>query len=171
MTPARWSPYWSGALIGMISWLTFLISERGLGASTTFVRLSGVLARLVKPEVAAENEYYQKTGLKPDWQMMLLLGVFLGALLSALGGGSFALRWVPDMWREAFGGSVGPRLLIAFIGGVLVAVGARAAGGCTSGHGITGTLQMSVAGWLSVVAFFVGGIAVAVLIYGSGGGG
>ena len=51
--------------------------------------------------------------------------------------------------------------------------GARWAGGCTSGHGISGTLQLAVSGWIAVVGFFVGGIASAMLIYHiiAGGGG
>jgi len=43
--------------------------------------------------------------------------------------------------------------------------GARWAGGCTSGHGISGTLQLAVSSWLAVICFFVGGIATALLIF------
>ena len=46
-----------------------------------------------------------------------------------------------------------------------MAFGARMAGGCTSGHGISGTLQLSVGSWIAVVCFFVGGIATALLMF------
>ena len=42
---------------------------------------------------------------------------------------------------------------VAFGGGMLMAFGARLAGGCTSGHGISGTLQLNVASWISVICF------------------
>jgi hypothetical protein len=47
--------------------------------------------------------------------------------------------------------------------------GARWAGGCTSGHGISGTLQLAVSGWLAVVAFFASGGLTAYIKYGLGG--
>jgi len=47
----------------------------------------------------------------------------------------------------------------------LMAFGARMAGGCTSGHGISGTMQLSVGSWVAVVCFFAGGIATALLMF------
>ncbi len=44
--------------------------------------------------------------------------------------------------------------------------GARLAGGCTSGHGITGTMQFAVSSWVTLGAIFVGGMAAARLVYG-----
>jgi len=46
------------------------------------------------------------------------------------------------MWADRFGAATVPRLAIAFIGGAVMAYGARLAGGCTSGHGISGALQL-----------------------------
>ena len=70
------------------------------------------------------------------------------------------------MWAARFGAdSLGLRLAVAFAGGGLMAFGARMAGGCTSGHGISGTLQLSVGSWIAVVCFFVGGIATALLMF------
>jgi len=48
---------------------------------------------------------------------------------------------------------------------VLMAVGSRLAGGCTSGHGISGTLQLNAGSWLAVIFMFIGGIATAMLLY------
>ncbi len=46
-----------------------------------------------------------------------------------------------------------------------MAFGARTAGGCTSGHGISGALQLSVGSWVALICFFVGGIGTAMLLY------
>ncbi len=40
----RWSPYWVGAGIGILSWITFLFMDKALGVSTTMVRLAGTPA-------------------------------------------------------------------------------------------------------------------------------
>jgi len=70
------------------------------------------------------------------------------------------------MWAARFGeGSHTLRLGTAFVGGIVMAFGARLAGGCTSGHGISGTMQLAVGSWIAVICFFVGGIAAAMLMF------
>ena len=84
-------------------------------------------------------------------------------MLSAPWGASAS--WVPALWAEHFGPSVWLRSGVAFLGGVLLAYGARLAGGCTSGQGISGALQLSVGSWIALVCFFVGAVATAALLY------
>ena len=67
--------------------------------------------------------------------------------------------------HERFGPAIAPRLLAGFAGGALMAFGARLAGGCTSGHGISGTLQLGVGSWIALLCFFAGGAAVAFPLY------
>ena len=52
----------------------------------------------------------------------------------------------------------------AFVGGCMMTIGARLAGGCTSGHGISGMATMSVASFVSVASMFAGGIGLAALL-------
>jgi uncharacterized membrane protein YedE/YeeE len=54
---------------------------------------------------------------------------------------------------------------VAFIGGTVMACGARLAGGCTSGHGISGALQLSVSSWIALMCFFAGGVVTAKLMF------
>lgn len=70
------------------------------------------------------------------------------------------------MWVERFGGAIAPRLIVACIGGALMAFGARLAGGCTSGHGISGAMQLSVSSWIALIGFFVVGVITAMLLFG-----
>jgi hypothetical protein len=161
-----WSPYLVGALIGLLSMATFYFSDKPLGASTAYARIAGMLGKLVAPRHTEGLKYYRDTKPKVDWEVMLLLGVVLGAFLAAWSGGELTGEWLPPMWAARFGeGSVGWRLAAAFAGGLLMAFGARLAGGCTSGHGISGTLQLSVGSWIAVACFFVGGIATAMLLF------
>ncbi len=96
---------------------------------------------------------------------MLVLGIVIGAFISSMASGQAHIVWVPEPWPTAFGSAVAPRLIVGFAGGVLLGLGSRWAGGCTSGHGISGTLQLAVSSWVAAICFFVGGIAVATLLY------
>ena len=160
-----WSPYVVGALIGVLSMFTFYFSNKPLGASTAYARMAGMIGSVVAPKHTKSLKFYQDKKPVVDWEVMLLLGVIGGAFLAAWLGGELTLRWVPPMWEARFGESIGLRLAAAFAGGLLMAFGARLAGGCTSGHGISGTMQLSVGSWIAVICFFVGGIATAMLMF------
>lgn len=51
----------------------------------------------------------------------------------------------------------------AILGGLLMSMGSRHAGGCTSGHGLSGMAQLSVSSFITTAAMFAGGIPVALL--------
>jgi uncharacterized membrane protein YedE/YeeE len=146
--------------------LTFYFSNKPLGASTAYARLAGMLGLAVAPKHTESLKYYQKNKPAVDWEVMLVLGAILGAFFAAWHGGELTGEWLPPMWAARFGeGSLMLRLGAALVGGVLMAFGARLAGGCTSGHGISGTLQLSVGSWIAVICFFASGIATAMLMF------
>jgi uncharacterized protein len=165
LTTVRWSPYAVGVGIGILSWFTFLISKKPLACSTSFARASGMIAKLFSGKKVDNQPYYQKIGLGVDWQWMLVVGVIIGSLISALLSGDFSWQWVPSLWVDAFGANILLRVVVALVGGVCIGFGARWAGGCTSGHGISGTLQLAVSSWISAICFFVGGILTAYIIF------
>jgi uncharacterized membrane protein YedE/YeeE len=161
-----WSPYAAGIGIGLLSWLSFLISGKPIATSTTFARAGGMIEEMITGEKASQRPYYKKIKLKINWQWMLVAGVVIGSFLSAIISGDFQLGvWVPSLWASAFGDSAMLRVLVAVAGGIILGFGARFAGGCTSGHGISGTLQLAVSSWISAIFFFVGGIITAHLIF------
>ncbi len=165
LTLERWSPYAAGIGIGVVCWLAFVLLDKPLGCSTAFARTSGMLERLVRGAKTLERPYYQKFAPVVDWEWMLVLGVVIGAFLSALLSGDFSLQWTSAGWEAAFGETPLARWAVAMVGGIIMGIGARWAGGCTSGHGISGSLQLAVSGWLAVTCFFAGGIATAMLIF------
>ena len=97
---------------------------------------------------------------------MLLVGVFLGAMLSSWLSGDRSRIAVPPLWRWRFGESKTKRFAAAFLGGAVMVLGARVAGGCTSGHGISGALQLAVQSWLFIALAFLTAIATAFLMFG-----
>ena len=88
------------------------------------------------------------------------------SLAAALFGRTFRVETVPQVWRERFGPSATKRFLAAFVGGVLVMFGARLAGGCTSGHGISGSLQLALSSWTFFLVMFASGLVTAWLMFG-----
>jgi uncharacterized protein len=171
-----WRPYVAGALVGVLATLSVIVSTKALGktqflgASTTFVRGAGFIEQTVGPEHVKKNPYFNKEKLKVDWQFMLIVGIFIGALAAALADGSFKLEAVPPVWRERFGGSVGTRAVGAFAGGIMAMFGARLADGCPSGHGLSGLMQLSLSGFIALACFFGGGVMMATLVYREKGG-
>lgn len=170
----RWSPYLVGAGIGVLSWVTFGLMHKALGTSTSLVSMAGAIESTFAPEHVRNNAYYTKTMLADgkfflDWQMMLVIGLVLGAMLSAWFSRSFKVEHVPEIWAARFGPSKALRYAGAFVGGVLLLFGARLADGCTSGHAISGSLQLAVSSWVFFACFFAAGIATALLVYGKAG--
>lgn len=171
-TAKSWSPYAVGAAIGVLSWFAFATADRPLGITTAFEYATALLGRLAVPDAASTHAYYQSPEHKPkvDWEWMLVIGVFIGALLSSKLSGDREFTKVPTLWEKRFGPSVSKRFAGAFFGGALMMFGARLAQGCTSGHGISGALQFAVSSWLFVVLLFASAVTTAFVLFGREGG-
>ena len=157
---ARWNPYLVGLGIGVLSWFAFGVLDEPLGISTALSSASSVCALPVMgSEGVAHNAYWAKNPLK--WNG----GTFLGSLLSVLVSHTFRLEKVPTTWQKQFGGSTAKRFVAAFLGGVIIMFGARMAGGCTSGHGISGSLQLALSSWTFFLTMFASGIVTALILF------
>jgi uncharacterized membrane protein YedE/YeeE len=162
----RWSPYVVGALIGVLSWFAFWTVDRPIGVSTAVARTAGMLERVVAPGHVASNAYFSKFRPVVDWEWMLVLGMALGAFVSSRISGDRPAEPVPALWRARFGASPGKRYAAAFLGGAVLMFGARLAGGCTSGHGISGSLQLALSGWVFFASLFASGLVTAFAVFG-----
>jgi uncharacterized protein len=169
----RWSPYVVGVGIGVLSWITFISVDKALGTSTSMVHAAGAITAIAAPERLKTNPYYAKeiTPKAPlfDWQMFLVISLPLGAALAAWMARDFNREHVPSLWRWRFGESRFKRYIWAFIGGVILIYGARMAGGCTSGHGISGGLQLALSSWTFFIAMFLSGVITAFALFGKEG--
>lgn len=161
----RWSPYAVGVGIGFLSCVAFLLSDKPIGCSTAFSRTSGMIERLFRGGIVAEKAYYKKFAPSIEWEWMLVVGIFIGGFISAQLSGQFHAEWVPEKWATSFGYTPISRWATALTGGIIIGIGSRWAGGCTSGHGISGTLQLAVSSWIAVFCFFIGGIATAMILF------
>jgi uncharacterized membrane protein YedE/YeeE len=163
---ARWNPYLVGVGIGVLSWFAFGLVNQPLGISTALSSASSVCALPVMgSEGVAQNAYWAKSPFKLDGGMLFLVGTFLGSLLSVMTSRTFRLEKVPATWSQQFGNSTPTRFGAAFVGGVIIMFGARMAGGCTSGHGISGSLQLALSSWTFFLTMFVSGILTAWVLF------
>jgi uncharacterized protein len=160
-----WSPYLAGAIIGLLQIPAFLLIKSPIGASTSFVTVSGSLAAHVDPGIA-HNAYFAKlTAAIPKnwWEVALVVGIAIGAFLSRHLSGT-RRHAISPIWRRASPATgAHPRLRygLAFAAGFIMLFGARLADGCTSGHGLSGIAQLSVGSAIAVASMFAGGIVVA----------
>lgn len=171
---AVWNPYVAGALVGVLAILSVVVTTQVLhkghylGASTTFVRAAGLVEQGIDADKVSENVYYQSKKVKVDWQMMFVVGIFIGAFISARTGKTQCSETVPPIWSQRFGHSGILRAFGAFVGGIILMFGARMAGGCPSGHGMSGNMQLSFSSLIALLCFMLGGIVTANLLYQKG---
>ena len=164
-TQALWSPYVAGAGIGVLSCLAFLLSDRPIGCSTAFVKAQGLIGKAIDPVSVTTKEYYREIVPQVDWAFMIIPGILIGAFISAFISGQFHVFGVPSVWGATFGYNPLLRIAVALTGGILLGFGAWWAGGCTSGHGINGSIQLSLASIITAGCFFVGGVATALFLF------
>jgi uncharacterized membrane protein YedE/YeeE len=157
-----------GVLLGALG--TLAVAVQGpIGVSTAYVTTEAAVVERVSPGASQANAYWKQIGasLTPEWY--LVVGVVVGALGSALLArrryGSRRPGAVPEAWKARFGDGRGRRFAAAAAGGFLVLFGARLAGGCTSGHIISGMSQLAVSGMVFAAAVFAAGIPVARTLY------
>ena len=161
-----WTPYLVGVGIGVLSWIAFAIAKDPLGVTTAYGRIAGEFAiPLMGAAEVAANSYWKQAPFSFDYGVIFLVGLMLGALVSALVSGTFKIEVVPAEWRRTKGGSVLKRFIYAVLGGAIIMYGARLAGGCTSGHGISGGLQLAVSSWLFLAVMFATGLLASALFF------
>lgn len=158
--PSRWAVL--GALFGLVSAAAIALYGP-IGVSGTYPRFVGAVLRRLAPAYAASNPYLVKMGSLVTTETMLVVGLLIGGFLAAALGRGRAPALEPVHARET---TTARRYVDAFAGGFLILFGARLAGGCTSGHIISGITQLSVSGLIFGAAVFASGILTARLIKG-----
>ncbi len=171
-------------LLGLTFVLAFMIMKP-IGVSTEYVVLDGIYeykkhpSLIVKDEnspsgYSSPNAYLNKSGgslakhiVEPKYYgLVFVLSIILGGLLGRWSNRKkHKTKQIPDFHNERFGHSPILRYILVFLGGVLMLVGARLAGGCTSGHMMSGIMQTSISGYVFAFVVFAVAIPTALLIY------
>lgn len=150
-----WTPVLVGALIGLLAFAQRWLADQPLSCSTGFANLAGHL----KPGATRDPQ--------DDWRIVFLLGILLGGVIAGLTDsapgwqgtaaefGRFYTALVPD---SALGSAIW-----WLVGGLLIGLGARLAGGCTSGHTIAGVAMGAPASLVASAVFFAVAVGTAQL--------
>jgi uncharacterized protein len=186
---SQWSWRDSGIALGLV-FLLAVAFVKPVGVSTQFVILDGMIWNLFSSDLVVEdsnakkgysspNAYlnkgggkYAKSVAKPlNYSFIFVFAMVLGGFIAGrlqTSRESQETMVVPAVWKTRFGSSPGKRYLAAFAGGVLVLYGARLAGGCTSGHMMSGIMQTSLSGYLFTLGAFATAIPLAIVMYKGG---
>jgi uncharacterized membrane protein YedE/YeeE len=156
------NPYVAGIGLGLVLLAAFVFVGRGLGASGAFASAVTWVVNGISPSHAANNPYLSNylgadgaSALKA-WLVFEVVGVFAGALISGLLAGR--VRLAADKGPRV---STALRLVTAFAGGILIALGAAFARGCMSGQALSGGALLNAGAWLTMIMIFVGAYALA----------
>jgi uncharacterized membrane protein YedE/YeeE len=178
--PMNWKA--GGLLLGLVFFLAVLL-VKPIGVSTQFVILDGILGDVVSSELVTQtdegytstNTYlakskgkYAKSVANPlNYSFVFVLAMALGGFVSVRlrGGLDQAERSMPALWRANFGDGQLKRYGVAFLGGFIVLYGARLAGGCTSGHMMSGMMQTALSGYIFAAGAFAAAIPVSLMLF------
>jgi uncharacterized membrane protein YedE/YeeE len=144
--PYSWiHPIAGGLLIGAAQAVSVMLTSSTVGVSTAYEQIGQYFWRALGQKGVA-------TPPSPPSALIFALGLLAGSAVAA--------RSIPPLVVD----SLGVSNIRAVVGGFIMVIGARSAGGCTSGHGISGLSASSFSSLVTVAAMFGGGIATAILL-------
>jgi len=151
----------SGVSLAVLNTVVFLsaTSNRPIGASTTYPYLADLLTG------QTTNAYFEKIATPGHWEMIFLFGAMIAAMVVSMIKKEFTFRLIHANWKKYKGLSTTKRIVWAFAGGFLLIFGARMAGGCTSGHIISGGMQIAASSLVFGVFMFSGLVITAKIFY------
>ena len=172
-----WPWYIGGPIIGIL-YLVLHIFGRRFGISST---LRTTCSMLGAGKVSSFFDYDWK---EDSWNLFFIVGSGIGAFLAMNFLTTDLGVVLSDTTKEAlrsieigsFENSIVPtelysfteisfsKLLVWIGGGMLVGFGTRYAGGCTSGHAISGLSNLQLPSLVAVIGFFIGGLVMTHLL-------
>ncbi|QDT00268.1 YeeE/YedE family protein [Adhaeretor mobilis] len=143
-------PWWiSGILIGLTVPLLFILVGKSFGISTSLQQAGAMCAPNSKLEYLSKHD--RRANL---WTIVFAIGIAAGAFIATRFLSNEPVEFLPESFKTPRGG------IKLLIGGFLIGFGTRYAGGCTSGHSITGISNLNWPSLVATIFFFVGGLAV-----------
>jgi len=149
-TDFKW--FFAGIALAVLNVVVFLsaLTDRIIGASTAYPYLADIATG------KTQNNYFEKIQAPGHWELLFLAGAFLAGFIISVLKKEFKFTLIHSSWLKYKGNSVSKRIIWSFIGGFILIIGARMAGGCTSGHILSGGMQLSVSSLVFAVFVFAG---------------
>ncbi|MDB4534443.1 YeeE/YedE family protein [Vicingaceae bacterium] len=143
-------PWWfSGILVGLTVPLLYILAGQGFGISTSLQQLGAMCSP--HSNLSYFKDFNKRKGM---WTLLFAVGIAFGGFIATRFLTAEPVEFLPESYMS-LGGAI--RLLI---GGILIGFGTRYAGGCTSGHAITGIANLNWPSLVATIFFFVGGLGV-----------
>lgn len=171
-----WPWYVGGPIVALLMILLILLGKN-FGISSNFRTICAALG-------GGNNcSFFDFNWKAQRWNLLVLLGAMIGGFiavhylsnnqvpaistqtiseLQSLGFESAGKAYAPTELFEVWSLK---NFLLLLIGGVLIGFGTRYAGGCTSGHAISGLSDLQLPSLIAVIGFFIGGLIMSFLIY------
>ncbi|MES2543857.1 MAG: YeeE/YedE thiosulfate transporter family protein [Bacteroidota bacterium] len=170
-----WSWYVSGFLIGMIM-LCLIYFGKTFGMSSNLRSLCSMAG------AGKYIPFFNFDWKSQRWNLLVVVGAMLGGFVavhymsdaSNVDINPKTIQQLSQMGIDAPQGKLAPELLfgnqafqspkmilILIVGGILIGFGSRYAGGCTSGHAISGLSNLQLPSLKAVIGFFIGGLIMA----------
>jgi len=146
-----WNPILSGIVVGLLQFPGIVLLEKSLGTSGSYMTF---VSQFIPESLLLHCDLLQakKTGLGNWWQCVYVGSAILGAYFSSSLSNSYGS-----------GNVHGIHPLAGLVGGFFLIFGSQYAGGCTSGHGLSGMAFLSLFSMAAVVGMFASGIGYAFL--------
>lgn len=172
-----WPWYFSGLMIVLIM-LMLVFWGKSFGFSSNLRTICSMAG------AGKKNSFFSFDWKSQRWNLLFLVGAVIGGWISATflsnpAELTLSAATVADLKALGvnFTGGLNPDELFApaalsdpkvwvllLMGGALVGFGSRYAGGCTSGHAISGLSNLQIPSLIAVVGFFIGGLIMTWLI-------
>lgn len=173
-----WPWYTSGAIIAFIM-VILLYFGKSFGFSSNLRTLCSMAG------AGKKVKFFDFDWKAQRWNLLFLVGAVIGGFISATLLKSdqplqLSASTISDLAKLgiSFEGGLNPEtlfsinslaspkvILLLLLGGVMVGFGSRYAGGCTSGHAISGLSNLQVPSLIAVIGFFIGGLAMTHLLF------
>lgn len=171
-----WSWYVGGPLIGGIMILLILLGK-SFGFSSNFRTICSALG------AGKSCDFFAFDWKSQRWNLLFLLGAIIGGAVAAhfLSDNQIpaiseqTVRQLNDLGFKSAGTAYSPvelfsefslkNSIILLVGGLLIGFGTRYAGGCTSGHAISGLSDFQLPSLIAVIGFFIGGLVMVFIIF------
>jgi uncharacterized membrane protein YedE/YeeE len=171
-----WPWYVGGPLVAIIMLLLIYLGK-SFGFSSNFRTLCSAMG------AGKSCDFFDFNWKAQKWNLLFLVGAVLGGFFAGqfLGGEQLpaiseaTTKSLKEMGFSSMGESYSPseifkeyslsNILLLLVGGILVGFGTRYAGGCTSGHAISGLSNLQLPSLIAVIGFFIGGLLMVHFIF------
>ena len=143
-------PWWlSGILIGLMVPGLYILSGKAFGISSSLQHVGAMCSP--NSQFSYLRDHNWRIG---KWNLVRVRGIALGSFLAVNFLSAEPISFLPPAAYTLTG------FIRLALGGILVGFGTRYAGGCTSGHTITGISNLNLPSLVATIFFFIGGLIV-----------